>query len=63
MILLLVGYSSCRIAYNVPAALRSWGVNCTQFGLSLTVLVPAAVWVVTPPPNFVKPLVKRWHFP
>ena len=47
MILLLVGYSSCRIAYNETAALRSWGLNCTQFGLSPAVYVPAAVQVIT----------------
>jgi len=39
------------------AALRSWGFNCTPFGLSPAVFVPAAVRVVTSPPNFAKPRV------
>jgi hypothetical protein len=50
------------IAANVPAALRSWGFNCTPSGLSPAVFVPAKVWVVTPPPNFAKSLVRCWHF-
>ena len=45
------------LADNVEAALRSWGCNRTPFGLQLTVKGRTKVWVITPPPNFAKPLV------
>ena len=51
----------CSLSHNVPAALRSWGGNRTQFGLSLTVIGHTNVRVITLPPNFAKPLVARWH--
>jgi hypothetical protein len=50
------------LADNVPAALRSWGGNCTPFGLSPTVNRNTAAWVITSTPNFAKPLVSGWLF-
>jgi len=53
--------SSARIADNVPAAWRSWGGNCTQFGLSPAVKGHNEIRIITSAPNFAKPLVVRWH--
>ena len=52
---------SLRVAFNGAAALRSWGVNCMQFGFLPAVKGYTKVWVITLPPNFAKPLVRRWH--
>ena len=51
-----------HIAHNVPAAWRSWGGNCTQFGLSPAVNEHKKIRTITSPPNFAKPLVICWHF-
>jgi len=39
-----------QISDNVPAAWRSWGVNCTQFELTPTVKGRTEIRTVTSPP-------------
>ena len=50
------------LADNVPAAWRSWGVNCTQFGLSPPVKGHNRNSDYHFTPNFAKPLVRGSRF-
>jgi len=43
------------------SGLAKLGIDCTQFGLSLTVKGRAEVRVITLHPNFAKPLVRGRH--
>ena len=45
-----------------PGGLAKLGLDCTPFGLSLTVKGHSEVRIITLPPNFAKPLVMCWHF-
>jgi len=53
---------SSPLAHNVPAAWRSWGINCTQFGLSPPVKGHNRNTDYHFTPNFAKPLVRSWLF-
>ena len=55
-LLLTLWFTACcppscpPLAPNVPAAWRSWGGNCTQFGQSLQVKGNTEIRTVTSPP-------------